>query len=207
MSTTIIVPMSYPQPPSVESTHYRVDVLAPPLVGMTDAPAHFALAKFRRAAHHFVDWESPDLGDAPTAGPHEHEVRWLSSPFAEHAAVVLGVQSYAASADPSVTITLIDLDDGDADVDADGVVWQASTGTLPEPRENRGGSWRYHIHFISTGVRAVEASEISGPTGPRCLNIPSAVRGNRLAVQISAEYVRVWSVTVFERLVPSYVQE
>lgn len=203
----ILVPFSKPRPFDITATHYRKDVTAPALVWMTDACAHLALAKFRQAAMRQVDWGTPSLGDAPTAGPHNVEVMWLSSPFCEHVALVIGLQSYASSSDPTVTATLIDLDDGGAAVDGDGVVWQASAGTLPEYRQNRGGSYRYHIHYVSTSDRVVEASEVSGETPPRCLNVGALVRGHRLAVQLEAEYARIWSVTVFERLSTTYSQE
>lgn len=203
---TIPVINSIPVLPTNESVQWKVPVQGAVVGRFIDLAGHLEGWKFRRSAQSLVGYDDPGGGDtvrsvAPGSGPDDFWFSWQSSPRAEHVALILGVQAYSASSDPTVTATLYERT-GAAPVaiDSHGCEWTTSAGTLPSSVVSPSfGSLAYPICYITTTARAVAAAAVAATTAPRVLNIPESWRGSVLAVKVTCEHARLLSATIFER--------
>lgn len=203
---TIPVINSIPLLPPVEAVQWKVPVQGAVVGQFIDLAGHLEGWKFRRSAQSLVGFDDPGGGGtiqfvAPPSGPDDYWFSWQSTPRAEHVALILGVQAYSASSDPTVTATLHERSGGaPVAIDSFGCEWSVSTGTLSSSIIGVSfGVVAYPIRYITTTARAVASAAVAATTGPRVLNIPASNRGDVLAVKITCEHARLLSATVFER--------
>lgn len=208
---SIVVRNSIPIIPEPASIRYRETVRASSLGHFITTVGHLEGWKFRRALHAQVTHDATIIGggssifqNQPLAGSVSHWFSWQSQRRAQHVAIIIGYQAYAASGDPTIQAILYDRSGAPAVIDA-GVEWSVSGGHLREGtiRQNGNPLVTYPIRYATTSARllspAVIAAAAPGFTAPRVLTIPSASAGNRLTVELRVDSVRPHTVTIFER--------